>query len=121
MEKVDSQQNPLDAVKWVLGILILAAAVWMNYSYSAFPLLYRVLGSLVAVGIALWVLSVTSSGGRFLALLRGARTEMKKVVWPSGDETKRVTGLVLIITLVMAMILGAVDFIVGFLISLIIG
>lgn len=37
------------------------------------------------------------------------RSELKKVAWPARDETTNLTGIVLAVTIAMAIILGSVD------------
>ncbi len=41
--------------------------------------------------------------------MRSIVAEMRKVVWPSRQETVRLTVIVLIITVAVAMILGVID------------
>lgn len=42
--------------------------------------------------------------------VRNVITELRKVSWPSRDETVRLTLIVLVITIVVALILGAIDY-----------
>jgi preprotein translocase subunit SecE len=43
--------------------------------------------------------------------------ELRKVVWPTRNETIKLTGLVLIVALVMGLLLGAVDYGFSFLVD----
>ncbi|MBU1862380.1 MAG: preprotein translocase subunit SecE [Candidatus Omnitrophica bacterium] len=52
--------------------------------------------------------------------LSEVKTELKKVVWPSRDELKAATLVVLIATFLLAVYIGIVDFIFSKLITLII-
>lgn len=47
---------------------------------------------------------------RLITYLKESREEMKKVVWPSRQETIRHTGLVIGLTLGVALFLGVMDF-----------
>ncbi|HLC44331.1 MAG: preprotein translocase subunit SecE [Candidatus Doudnabacteria bacterium RIFCSPHIGHO2_01_FULL_50_11] len=47
--------------------------------------------------------------GKIIQFLREARTELIKVVWPSRRETAKMTLLVIIFSLTVALFLGAVD------------
>ncbi len=49
------------------------------------------------------------------------RAEIRKVTWPTREEATNLTAIVLGVTLVMALFLGAVDFIFASLIRVIIG
>ncbi|MBT9163398.1 MAG: Protein translocase subunit SecE [Chloroflexi bacterium] len=44
-----------------------------------------------------------------VGFVRSIVAEMRKVVWPSRQETVRLTVIVLIITVAVAMILGVID------------
>jgi preprotein translocase SecE subunit len=43
--------------------------------------------------------------------IEGVRAEMQKVVWPTREETRRLTTIVLSVTIISALVLGAVSFI----------
>ena len=44
---------------------------------------------------------------------RGFKSEIKKIVWPSWKQVLKNTGVVLVIILVFAVIIGALDFAFG--------
>ena len=44
------------------------------------------------------------------AFLRDVRTELKRVSWPSRSETAKLTGVVILISVVLAAFLGLLDF-----------
>jgi preprotein translocase subunit SecE len=46
-----------------------------------------------------------------LAYLSSCKEELKKVVWPSREETVKKTVLVVVISLAVAVYLGALDYI----------
>lgn len=45
-----------------------------------------------------------------LQFIKEARSELKKVVWPSKKETIRLTAIVLGVSLVVSLYLGLLDF-----------
>lgn len=49
-----------------------------------------------------------------LKFAREVRTEASRVTWPTGKETVQVTGLVLAMVVIMALLLLAVDSLIGF-------
>ena len=51
--------------------------------------------------------------GKIKEAWRGFRSEVKKVVWPSGKQVLKNTGIVLVIILVCALIIGALDYAFG--------
>lgn len=52
--------------------------------------------------------------------LKEVREELKKVVWPTRDEVVRLTGVVIIISLIVGLYLGGIDFILTKLLALVI-
>ena len=111
----------LDNVKWSLVAILLAGAIYGNYYFSAEPLLYRVLALLVVGVASLAVALQTEKGADFWALIKGAKTEAGRVVWPSRQERNQTTLIVVAFVLVMALLLWALDTFFGWLAAMIIG
>ena len=111
----------LDPLKWGVVIILVAAGVVGNSIYADQSLLYRVIALIAAAGVAGWVASTTEKGGAFWQLIKGARTEIRKVVWPTRPETTQTTLIVVVFVFVMALILWALDSLLGWLVSMVIG
>ena len=47
---------------------------------------------------------------RIIQFLREVRVELSKVVWPSRREALKLTGVVILFSLIVAVYLGLVDF-----------
>ncbi len=47
---------------------------------------------------------------KILSFLKEAKSEISKVVWPSREQTVRYTGVVIVFSLIIAIILGAADY-----------
>ncbi len=119
--KAEPKEYRLDAIKWLLVVAVVAVGVVGNSMYSAQPLLYRVL-ALVALGlVGLAVASQTAKGSALIQLLRESIVEVRKVVWPTKQETNQTTMLVVAVVIVMALILWGLDTVFGFVASKIIG
>lgn len=113
--------SKLDPLKWVLVVLLVAAGVVGNSYYADQSLLYRVLALLLVALAAGWLASKTARGGAFWSLVKGSRTEIRKVVWPTRQETTQTTMIVVVFVFVMALILWALDSLLGWAASLILG
>ena len=55
-----------------------------------------------------------------VSFLKEVRDELKKVVWPTRDEVIRLTGVVILISVVVGIFLGGTDFILTKLVGLLI-
>ena len=118
---VSDESGAMDIVKWGLVVLLVAAGVAGNMYYAEQSLLYRVLGLVAVGGVALFVALQTVRGKSFADLVKEARIEVRKVVWPTHQETLQTTLMVLVVVLIAALILWGLDSLLGWVASLIIG
>ena len=106
---------------WLVGLAIIAGAVWGNSYYNDLALLYRVLGVVALFSIGLFVLRVTEFGSMAFETIKQSMTEIKKVVWPNRTETTQTTLIVVGVVIIAALILWGLDSLFSFLMSLILG
>jgi preprotein translocase subunit SecE len=121
LETQSAADGAFDAVKWLVAVSLIAGGIYAYYHYDQYPVLYRVLGLIPVVVIALLVAVWTQGGGAFWDLVRQARLEVYKVVWPTRQETVQTTMIVLLVVFVIALILWLLDMFFGWLASIIIG
>jgi preprotein translocase subunit SecE len=120
-DKAKEAGSSLDSAKWVLVVALVAAGVYGNSYFAAESLLYRVVGLLVLTVVACAIAAQTAKGKAFIELGREARTEIRKVVWPTRQETMHTTLIVVLVVVLVAILLWALDSSVSWLISLLIG
>jgi preprotein translocase subunit SecE len=101
--------NKADTAKLLVAIAILIAGIYGFYYYEAESLLYRVLGLVVMVGIALFVTSVTTQGQRLMGFAKDSRMEVRKVVWPTRQETVQTTLMVVVAVIIIGIFLWLID------------
>ena len=119
--KAETDRNPMDMIKWGAVTLIVLVGVVGNQYYSEESLLYRVLALVVLAGCAAFVALATTQGVAFAALVKEARMEIRKVVWPTRQETVQTTMIVVAFVLLVAILLWGLDSLLGWLVSLAIG
>ena len=119
--KAELYDDRLDVPKWIVVAIIVVAGVYGNHYFAAEPVLYRALVLVVLGLVAGFVALQTSKGKAFWALLKEARIEIRKVVWPTRPETTQTTLIVVAVVLVMALILWGLDTLLGWIISQFIG
>lgn len=120
-DKSTTQAPKQDLLKWVVVAVIVAAGVYANAYFSAESLVIRVVGLLVLGALAAWVAVQTTKGAAFLNLCLEARTEIRKVVWPTRQETTQTTIIVLVVVFILGIVLWLLDTALGAVISRIIG
>ena len=62
----------------------------------------------------------TKSENRIVRYLKETRAELRKVTWPTRKEATNLSLIVLAVTVVMALFLGAIDFLFATLMQLIV-
>ena len=119
--KAEAQDSRFDLLKWLVVVVLVVVGVVGNQYYSAQPILYRVLALLAIAAIAAFLALQTGKGKAFFVLAKEARAEIRKVVWPTRQETTQTTLIVVAVVLVMALLLWGLDSLLGWLVSLIVG
>jgi len=103
------ESSGMDIAKLVLAGLLVAAGIVGFYYFADQSQLLRVLGLLAVFAVAA-VVGLQTAAGRGLWRFGGdARTELRKVVWPSRQETIQTTLVVMAVVLVMALFMWLVD------------
>jgi len=113
--------STLDWLKWLVVAVLLGGGVYGNWFYQDESLLIRVI-ALLAVAIVAGLVAVQTERGRSTwNLMKEARGEIRRVVWPSNQETTQTTLVVLVLVLVFAMILWGLDSLLSWVVTSVIG
>ena len=119
--KSEKKEYRLDFAKWLVVIALVAVGIVGNSHFSAQPLFYRALALIVLAAVAIFVAYNTEKGSGIWSLIQGSVVELRKVVWPTRQETNQTTLIVVAVVIVMSLILWALDTTLGFVASKIIG
>jgi len=117
----EQPSSSLDTLKWGVIFLLLAAAVAGNYVYGEESVLIRAVAVVVMVGFAGLIALQTEKGRNAAIFAKEARTEVRKVVWPTRQEAVQTTGIVLVVTLLMSLLLWGLDSVLFWLVGLVTG
>jgi len=109
MSKAETAEHRLDLVKWFAVITILAGGIYANSYYGSVEILYRAIAGVLIASIAVAVALQTGKGAAVWDLAKEARIEVRKVVWPTPQETSQTTLIVVVAVLFVALILWALD------------
>ena len=113
--------SKLDTVKLLLAIAVLIGGIVGFYYYEAESLLYRVLGVVFAAVVAIAISSTTMLGQNLIGFGREARMEVRKVVWPSRQETVQTTFMVIVAVIIIGIFLWLIDMLLAEAIQLLTG
>ena len=103
------ERSGADVLKLVLAVVIIGAGIGGFYYFEEYPLVLRVVGFLALMGVGIFVGLQSERGRAIREFFLESRTEVRKVVWPSRQETVQTTLIVFAVVIVMAIFLWLVD------------
>jgi preprotein translocase subunit SecE len=110
-----------DSVLMALSVVVLLAGIGAFYWYDDRALALRI--AMVVAGLAVGAVLVwfTWYGREFWQFALASRIELRKVVWPSRDETIKTTYVVFIFAIVMGLFFWGLDWVLTWLTRLLTG
>jgi preprotein translocase subunit SecE len=104
-----SESGVLDVLKLLIAAGVLLGGLFGYYWFVEWSQPLRVLlvlaGTIAGVAIAM----TSTQGKRLWAFIQGSRIEIRKVVWPTKQETTQTAIAVFVFTLVMALFFWGLD------------
>ena len=107
--KTAASNKLVDFIKWILVAVLVASGIFGFHYFSEYSLLLRVVSILSIVGIAFFVASTTTKGRSTVDFVRQSHMEVRRVVWPTRQETIQMTGVVLLMVVMVALIIWSLD------------
>src|SRR4051812_26659830 len=99
----------IDKLKLAAAVLIVVIGIGAFYYFGDKPG-YVQLAILLVAGVAAVVLFYQTPAGKATwEFAKGARQELRKVVWPNQKETMQVTLIVFVMAVLVAVFLWAID------------
>jgi len=111
----------LDIFKLSLALLIILADLVCFYLFDDYSLLFRVIALLIGAGIGIAIALQTAKGKEIWGYFHDAQIEVRKVVWPTRQETIQTTLIVVVMVILVAIILWLLDMFLGWSIGSIMG
>jgi len=105
-----SESGVLDIIKLVISAAALVGGLYAYYYYEpeiaqALRVLMVLAGTAAGIGIAM----TSTQGQRLWHFIQGSRVEIRKVVWPTKQETTQTAIAVFVFTLVLSLFFWALD------------
>jgi len=108
-EMTTKSRSKLDALLWLLVLLLAASGVFANYYFSELAWSLRVTLGIVLVCGLFGLGILTTRGKKIWAFIKDAKMELHKVVWPTRDETVKTTAVVAALVFAMSVVLWCID------------
>lgn len=120
--QANTEPSKLDSVKWIVAFAVLFGGIYAFNVLVEQSILIRAGIVIAAVVIAIAVAMLTAKGKALWQFVKGARTELRKVIWPKTNETTRMTIVVIIMIIILGAFLWLLDWLINsFLIQPILG
>ena len=119
--KAETDTSTLDTVKLAAAVAILMGAMVAFYYYADVSKLARVVGLIAAVGVAAAIALQTDKGRTLASFVKDAQIEVRKVVWPTRQETVQTTLVVMVVVVIIAIFLWLLDMALGGIVSWVMG
>jgi preprotein translocase subunit SecE len=107
--KAEAGEYQLDGLKWLVVLAIVAGGIFANSYYAVIEPLFRALAGVLIVAVAVGIALQTEKGAWAWDLAKEARVEVRKVVWPTTQETTQTTLIVVGVVILVALILWGLD------------
>lgn len=98
-----------DVVLWLVVIAIVGGGVYANAHFASIGVFYRALAGIAVAGVAAAIALQTVRGRATWNLAREARVEVRKVVWPTKQETTQTTLIVVAVVFLVGLLLWGLD------------
>jgi len=116
IEQSQAATSLADTLKLVLALLLLAGAVVAYYWFDQYPAGFRAAGVILVVLATLGIVALTALGRRTREYIAESQFELRKVVWPTRQETVQTTIVVIIVVTIVSIILWLIDLFLGWVI-----
>ncbi|MDA7841783.1 preprotein translocase subunit SecE [Gammaproteobacteria bacterium] len=93
----------------LMSLLLLLAGIVAFYYFSEIRLFYRVLGLFAVLGLAGYIIYQTSFGKTVYTYVLESKIELKKVAWPTKQETTQTAIGVIVIVVIIGILLWLLD------------
>ena len=115
-DQAQSSSGPsaLDTVKLVLAVAILVGGIAAFYVLDTYPAAVRWVIVLLALAGGFFVALQSLQGRAFWQFVQGSRVELRKVVWPTRQESLQTTLVVFVAILVMGIFFWLLDMLLGY-------
>jgi len=112
-EQVQTGASALDTVKLIAAVAILVGGIAAFYLLGTYPLAVRWLIVLASLGAGIAVALQSAQGKALWEFVQGSRVELRKVVWPTRQETLQMTLVVVVAIVVMGIFFWILDWALG--------
>ena len=100
-----------DILKYALALLLVVGGVFAFYWFEGqWPSGVRIMAVVAGLVLGALAFMTTAKGGETREFLSESRFELRKVVWPTREETTRTMIIVIIVVILISLLIAGMDF-----------
>lgn len=107
--KLEIKATKRDLILWIAMGVILLIAIYANNYFSHQVIAIRLIGWIIDALVLVSLFFSTTQGRQFWVFAQASRAELRKVVWPTREETVRTTLIVMAMVIVAGLFLWGID------------
>jgi len=116
-DQVPRSNSPADVAKLVVaGLLVIGGIVGFYWFEEQAATAYRAAALIVVLIVALAIASMTALGDRVKEFIAESHFELRKVIWPTRQETVQTTIVIIVVVIILSIILWLIDLLLGWVI-----
>ncbi len=108
------QSTLVDVGKLIASIAILLSSIVVYYSFPQISIVIRALTIIFSLVVSSFIFLQTIRGKILWDFLQGSRVEIRKVIWPTKQETIQTTLTVFVFVLILGIFFWLLDFLLLF-------
>ena len=101
--------GPLDWFWLVAAAMLVVGGLAAYYGLTSQPAAVRTIAVLAGIGLGAGAFAMSTPGRMVWKFALDSRVELRKMVWPSIDETRKTTVVVAVFVLVLGLFFWGVD------------
>lgn len=107
--KLPPKENKQDFFWWLLIVLLTCSGIAANYYFASVAWELRLSGWILLICVIALLVFRTVAGQKLWVFIKESRGELRKIFWPTRQETVRTTAMVAAIVIFVALILWGID------------
>lgn len=110
---VETVNVKFDTLKLAIAVLVAVLTIAGFYIFSDQSFLLRIGGLLIGVAVSVGIALQTEKGRNTWIFFQDSQIEVRKVVWPTRQETLQTTLIVILVVIIVAIVLWLLDMFLG--------
>ena len=110
---VETVNVKLDTLNLAIAVLVAISIIAGFYVFSEHSFLLRLGGLVIGIAVSIGIAMQTEKGRSLWIFFQDSQIEVRKVVWPTRQETLQTTMIVILVVIIVSIILWLLDMFLG--------